>query len=92
MKIKGERFYDMETYQKVVFGLPDVSTVWLQPCDIMTVDVDTKDIVGQSTLFVVIVELNTGIVCGTKPTHDQDHAATVAHTLAQRCRDWLNSQ
>jgi len=88
MKIRGQRFYDMQTHEKVKFGLPDVASVVMEECDISVVDAETSEVVSTSRLFLVIVVLNDGSFVSTKPLLDQDYAAYIAHTLADKCERW----
>lgn len=90
MKVRGARFYNMITHEKAKFGLPDIGAVFMEECDIATIDVETNQEVGTSKLFLVIVTLHDGTFVSTKPLFDQDYAAYIAATLAERCERWQN--
>lgn len=88
MKVRGQRFYNMQTHEKLKFGLPDVVLVSLEECDVEVVDIETMQPVSTEKLFLVIVILSDGVYGSTKPLKDQDYAAYIASTLSERLENF----
>jgi len=78
----------MQTHKKETFGLPDIASVVMEECDISVIEIETDKVLGTQKLFLVIVVLHNGTFVATKPLLDQDYAAYIAHTLAERCERW----
>jgi len=88
MRVRKQPFYNMVTHQKAKFGLPDILSIVMEQCDISMVEPETDKVLGSSKLFLVIVLLRDGTYVSTKPLLDQDYAAYIAATLAERCERW----
>lgn len=85
MIIKGQKFYDMlESSEVVKFGVSDVSLVTMETVVIEYVD-DDFNTVGEQTLHIVCVLLESGKFVATRPHHDQDFVATIAYKLVEMC-------
>lgn len=78
----------MQTNKRVTFGLPDISSVFMEECNISMIEVETDKVMSSTKLFLVIVWLHDGSSVSTKPLLDQDYAAYIAATLAERCERW----
>lgn len=86
MNILGERFYNMQTHEPMVFKVPQVAAVMVQPVEVVTVDVETMFEVGTSTIYCVIVMLDDGMFYSTKPLDSEDFATKIATKLADFCK------
>jgi len=92
MKVRGQRFFYMDTHEKAKFGIKDIHQVIVQQADIEVVDVETMLPVSSQELFLVIVTLEDGKFVSTKPIYDQDYAAYIATTLADKCKQYHDSK
>lgn len=87
MEINGELFYNMVTHEVVKFSPREVGMVFVQDCEIHTVDTTDMSIVETEYVYVAMAMMLDGRIYGTEPFTNRHYAHMIATTLAGYCED-----
>lgn len=91
MIILGEKFYNMLNHEVATFKIQQVEMIAVQPVDVVEVDGLTNAVVGESTIYCVVIVLEGDMYVATKPLESERLATDIAMKLARACEHRLNS-
>jgi len=84
MIIAGEKFYYMHNHHEAKFDISEIQALMVQPVEVATVDLDTEEVVGETSVYLVLVVIDDETFAATRPISSETRAHHIASMLQKK--------